>query len=243
MKLFRNLTKGNRFQIIGYIVFFTCWIIPLILIDGFKLQGRKYMIVMLSQMFVGGFLILFGGAINKRENDNPNYEIPKNFFRVFKAWQILLIVTALIFLLLVISLVYESKWLSKVLTIVMYGFAISATVVGIVQHQKNKKNFISVGGGKMVRANSRVNSVWCCGCNKLLNPDDFNTYKGKKYCYSCYMKILAEKQEKDKSTNVKTLKTQCSVCKRPFPQSAFHIVNNKFLCDDCFKKMFDVDLQ
>lgn len=244
MKLFKNIAKGTRFQIIGYIVFFSCWIAPIILIEGLSLRGNEGMLIMLIQMGIGGFLMFFGWAINKRKANDPNYEIPKSFFRVFKAWQILLIVTSLIFLLFVISLVYKLDWLSRVLAIFMHGFAISAAVVGIIQNKKNKNTFVSVGGGKMVRANSQGNSsVLCGGCKKLLNSNDYRIFEGNKYCSSCYMKVLAEKQEKDKSTNEKIFQTKCSVCKRAFPQSAFHIVNDKYLCDDCFKKNFDVNIQ
>ena len=243
MKIFKNIAKGSRFKIIGFIVFFSCWIIPLILTDGFEIQGHIDMIIMLVQMGAGGFLILFGDAINKRESNNPNYEIPKNIFRVFKAWQILLIITALVFVLLEISIFCEFGWMNSILAIVMYGFATSTAVVGIIQHKKNKKDFVSVGNGKMIRTSSPVSaSIRCNGCNKLLNPNDLRAFEGKKYCSSCYMNAFAKKQIKDESGNSKPLQCHCSICNRVFPQSSFHIVNDKFICDECFQKVYSVNL-
>ncbi len=243
MKLFKNTTKGTRFQIIGYVVFFTCWIIPIILTDVLSLQGHEGLIFMLCQMGIGGFLILFGGAVNKREDNDPNYVIPKNFFRVFKAWQLLLMAALVMFFGSVFGNMDGNEgWWTTALLLGMYGCLIAAAVVGIIQHKKNKKNFVSVGNGKMIRAGSPVvHSIHCDGCNKLLNPDDLRVFDGKRYCSSCYISAVEKKQTEEKE-HAKGLQTLCSVCKRTFPQSSFHIVNDKYICDECFQKEFSVDL-
>ena len=244
MKLFKNTSKGTRFQIIGYIVFFTCWIIPIILTDVLSLRGHEGLVFMLCQMGIGGFLILFGGAVNKREDSDPNYVIPKNFFRVFKARQLLLMAALVMFFGSVFGNMDGNEgWWTAALLIGMYVCLIAAAVVGIIQHKKNKKDFVSVGNGKMIRTSSPVSaSIRCNGCNKLLNPNDLRAFEGKKYCSSCYMNAFAKKQIKDESGNSKPLQCHCSICNRVFPQSSFHIVNDKFICDECFQKEYSVNL-
>ena len=240
MKLFKNTSKGTRFQIIGYIVFFTCWIIPIILTDVLSLRGNEGLIIMLCQMGVGGFLILFGGAVNKREDNDPNYVIPKNFFQVFKAWQLLLMAALVMFFGSVFGNMDGNEgWWTAVLLFGMYVCLIAAAVVGIIQHKKNKKNFVSVGNGKMIRTSSPVAaSIRCNGCNKLLNPDDLRMLEGKKYCSSCYMATIAEMQKEKENKSTKELQTQCSVCGKEFPKSSFHVVDDCYICDACFQKKY-----
>ena len=246
MKFFKNIKKGVRLQIIGYIVFFTCWIIPAIITDCLKIQGHIDVIVMLLQMAVGGFLILCGGAIGKKEKEDPSYVIPRNILKVFKAWQILLMIAVVLFFALAFSDLYvETGWLTVVLSFAMYGCFIAAAILGIIQHQKNKKNFVSVGGGKQIRVSNSTSdvpraTVFCLDCRKEILQSDSRNLDGRRLCGSCYMNRMAKVNEIKADAQNKELHTPCAVCNRDFPKSSLHIVDDRFICDDCFQQEYGV---
>ena len=240
MKLFRNAATSVRLQIIGYIVFYTCWIIPVILSDGLSLQGDLGLAVLLTQLGVGGFLILLGAVAQKREADDPNYEIPRNFFRVFRAWQLLLMAALVLFFGSVFG--RQIGWWRFVCSFGMFGCLIAAAVVGIIQRKKGKTNHVSVGGGKMIKTTGAVvTPIRCGGCFKLVNPDDLRIFDGKRYCSACYMSAFDKKQQEEQK-HAQKLQTHCCICKRAFPQSSFHLIEDKFVCDECFQKEFSVTI-
>ena len=241
MRLFNKSAKGITFQIIGVIIILTSWIIPTIFVGKLSTDGHAEVMVLLGQMVIGLFLFLFGWAVQKREDEDPNYKIPINILKVFKAWQILLMIAVISFYVLVIGdFDKEHDQIRSILKFAMLIFSIAAIVVGIVQHQNDNKNYIKVGREKMIRT-KRKEPIWCNGCQKILNPQDYFTHEGKKYCCSCYMILTEQEQIKNKENRI-AKQIRCSVCKRLFPKSSFHLVNNELMCDECFKKEYSVDL-
>lgn len=81
-------------------------------------------------------------------------------------------------------------------------------------------------------------TVLCCVCQKKLNPNDARFSGINYYCDVCYMK---KKEASPKTTQI-IIQARCSLCGRQFPKSVFHTVDDRNLCEDCFRKRFAVQL-
>ncbi len=239
-----NFSKGKLLQIVGDIVFFTCWILPLLFTEGWKASANVGMIVLVWQMAIGGFLMFFGSAIQKEETRDPDCQILKSIFNVFSNWQIFLIIAlAIMLVLLSISILCEFDEMMNFVMVGILLFVLVSAIGNSVQNQKRKEDVQSPGGGNRTPAYTPYNpSAKCKRCNKALNYDDRCYFEGAYYCSSCYMEVEAARQRATEEKSKLQLQTNCHICGRLFPKSNFHVVDDQFICEECFQKEFSVKL-
>ena len=98
----------------------------------------------------------------------------------------------------------------------------------------------------------------CVACKRSIPSYEMTSIYGKKVCNECASKYWAGKLPKlifrpeDKELLVEEEKkrldlehlyhTKCSSCNAEHPESAFHIIDDKYYCEECFNRMFSFDI-
>ena len=103
----------------------------------------------------------------------------------------------------------------------------------IKKYWDNDKDYYQSSGTE------KLSKVVCASCGidlHLVPLDKIVTLCGEKYCDICAERIAKEEKEK-----FAIMHTKCAVCGTDHPRSAMYFVNDRHICEECFKKEYPDD--
>ena len=227
--------RAVRLEKIGLFLIFTSWLLPSVFLDP-REQAAIVFGITLAQSFVGAFFCISGVVIEKRVRIDPFYVVPRNLFRLFNLRQfILMAAPVLFFISCYLNAEEATKGSAVCIMYIMCGCLAVAAVLGIVQHIKDRKNYVSVGGGKMIRTGTLVSSVVLCSCCKsLCEPKALREYNGKRYCPSCFNSTSPAKSRMGLNAGIR--QNQCCICQRTLFRELSQLQSGGLICEDCIRE-------
>ena len=232
-------SKGKRIRISGWITlgaafFFVTFIARAVVNEQVGAALARFLLI------AGILLIITGHTVEKHEAEDPKYSIPRNVFKIYQPWQLLMIGSIVALLLIILHGNIDKSWISAALLVPAFGLFIAS--LAVKKHSRQKpQDYVPVGDGKLVKVGPAPKII-CSGCHKEVGQSKVFRVNNRDYCMSCYSGIKFAEQMKKDSLREKALQTKCSGCGKCFPQSSMHNVNGKYLCEDCFGIEFTVDI-